>query len=368
VENYAIHARGAHRQLVVAARPEGDVRVARSRLKRMALAHRIAGYGLVPRVVEVGESEGVPFVAFDARAEADFQTIMDAIVVSSTLWPYAKAIAWIEQMFAVLGTARDCSSWFTGLSWANIVVTPEGDLRFIGLGDNVLAYDDDGHPRRSLPVFSAPEVVAGAPGSPAGDLHAFALATRTLLMHVDFPASVVRTEADCGVHPELVDLYKWISLNVLAPPPQRRAMLVDAWERERRAWRLLDVRPDRDGFRALMRRLAFESVRRLVVDPDGVHIVVPSGKRRSLRNHRSLRRIMAALVNRHRAGPDQVLPLEELVAAGWPGEKLRRDDMANRAYLALSSLRRLGLDEVVERHDGGWRLSPRVLVRVEPTY
>ena len=48
--------------------------------------------------------------------------------------------------------------------------------------------------------------------------------------------------------------------------------------------------------------------------------------------------------------------LGELVEAGWPGEKIQREAAADRAYVAVSTLRQLGLRGVLVKSDDGYML------------
>ncbi len=63
--------------------------------------------------------------------------------------------------------------------------------------------------------------------------------------------------------------------------------------------------------------------------------------------------------------PGRALSADELVAAGWPDERLRPDSARNRLQVALSTLRKLGLRPLLERSKGGYRLAPGVPLRRE---
>jgi hypothetical protein len=71
-----------------------------------------------------------------------------------------------------------------------------------------------------------------------------------------------------------------------------------------------------------------------------------------------LRRITACLVRRHRTSPGVPVTAAELVAAGWPGERLLPCAATNRLYVALATLRSLGLRGCLRRGRGGWLLDP----------
>ena len=74
----------------------------------------------------------------------------------------------------------------------------------------------------------------------------------------------------------------------------------------------------------------------------------------------SLRRLLKALAD-HRVGhPGDTLSFDDLVAIGWPGERIIQRAARNRLHVALSTLRRFGAD--IEFHGDGWRLPPTITV------
>ena len=54
------------------------------------------------------------------------------------------------------------------------------------------------------------------------------------------------------------------------------------------------------------------------------------------------------------------LSVDDLLAIGWPGEKMARSSALNRLYVALATLRSLGLRDVIERRPHGYALNARV--------
>ena len=48
------------------------------------------------------------------------------------------------------------------------------------------------------------------------------------------------------------------------------------------------------------------------------------------------------------------------MGAAWASERIRWDSATNRLYVALSSLRQLGLRDVLQRTGDGWRLDPAI--------
>jgi hypothetical protein len=77
-----------------------------------------------------------------------------------------------------------------------------------------------------------------------------------------------------------------------------------------------------------------------------------------------LRRLLVALAKARdeRRG----IPLEpsELIAAGWPGERLQKRTATNRLRVALHTLRRLGLEDLLLTQMDGYLLDPQVDLRI----
>lgn len=91
----------------------------------------------------------------------------------------------------------------------------------------------------------------------------------------------------------------------------------------------------------------------LAVDPDGFGDV-------DLRRRRVLRRLWAALHDEAVTNPGGCLSAEQLVEAGWPGERISWDSARNRLHVSLSGLRKLGLGSTLQCEEAGWRLDPAV--------
>jgi len=71
--------------------------------------------------------------------------------------------------------------------------------------------------------------------------------------------------------------------------------------------------------------------------------------------HRTAVRLLAALAKARRDG--RMLDTTALVEVGWPGERLLPKAGAARVYVALSTLRKLGLRDAIERSMKGFRLA-----------
>jgi predicted ATPase len=80
-----------------------------------------------------------------------------------------------------------------------------------------------------------------------------------------------------------------------------------------------------------------------------------------------LSRIVHALARRRIEAPGESLPLEDILAAGWPGERLRYDAGKNRVHVTLAELRKLGLRGFLVTDAAGYRLVTTGPVVLEPT-
>lgn len=74
----------------------------------------------------------------------------------------------------------------------------------------------------------------------------------------------------------------------------------------------------------------------------------------------TLRRVLEALVAKRLEAPGEALAWDTLLEAGWPGQKVGAESGVHRVRVAVSTLRKLGLADVIETVDEGYRLAPDV--------
>lgn len=96
---------------------------------------------------------------------------------------------------------------------------------------------------------------------------------------------------------------------------------------------------------------------RLVVAADG-SFFDRMGQRVLLRSYRVLGALLARLAERRLSTPGQPVPAPELVAAGWPNERIADRAARNRLRVALATLRKVGLRDVLITKDGGYMIDP----------
>ena len=86
----------------------------------------------------------------------------------------------------------------------------------------------------------------------------------------------------------------------------------------------------------------------------------PDGEAIDLARHGALRQVLDALVTRRLAEPGVALSASALLAAGWPGERVRHESGMLRVYSIIRRIRALGLAEALVTRDDGYLLDPQV--------
>lgn len=123
------------------------------------------------------------------------------------------------------------------------------------------------------------------------------------------------------------------------------------------------------AYRLLVRRTLAETrapAHALVILAEGAGFRLPGASHTvDLKTRAPLRRILLALASLRIAQPGEPLSLDGVVRAGWPGERLRGSASANRVRVALATLRKLGLRDLVLTVQGGYLLDPAVPVSIE---
>lgn len=102
----------------------------------------------------------------------------------------------------------------------------------------------------------------------------------------------------------------------------------------------------------------------LVVGPEGRSLTLPTGETHDLVRHGPLRRVLWALALAKRDRPGVAMSTLDLVAAGWPGEKMKHSAATLRVYTTIRRLRALGLGEALITTDDGYLLDPRLRLAV----
>ncbi|MDC0679579.1 AAA family ATPase [Sorangium atrum] len=94
----------------------------------------------------------------------------------------------------------------------------------------------------------------------------------------------------------------------------------------------------------------------LTVGPGGRWFRAGAAEEVDLSTRQVFRRLLGALLEHHRAGHEDALTVETLIAAAWPGERISGSAARNRLHNAVATLRSLGLRALVVTDQGGYRL------------
>ncbi|HJL18103.1 MAG TPA: tetratricopeptide repeat protein [Sandaracinaceae bacterium LLY-WYZ-13_1] len=105
-----------------------------------------------------------------------------------------------------------------------------------------------------------------------------------------------------------------------------------------------------------------QAPRAWVVDPRGRWFEAPGEARVDLRTRAAPSKILATLLDARLARPGDALSRNALFEAGWPDQRALPEAAAHRVYVAVSTLRKLGLRAVLRRVGDGYLLDPEVPV------
>ncbi len=101
-----------------------------------------------------------------------------------------------------------------------------------------------------------------------------------------------------------------------------------------------------------------------LIAPDASFFVTPEEDRVDLSRRHVQRRLLEALLTQRLSAPGAALGLEALLRHGWPGQRVLRDAARNRLHVALSGLRKAGLEPLLLKESDGYLLDPAVEVVV----
>ena len=105
---------------------------------------------------------------------------------------------------------------------------------------------------------------------------------------------------------------------------------------------------------------------RLRVATDGSWFDQPGEPRVEIGHRKPLARLVRALVEQRLAHPGQPLRPRELLTLGWPDDHVVERAGANRVYVALTTLRKLGLRDHIQRTEHGYLLAPELELEIKP--
>jgi hypothetical protein len=105
----------------------------------------------------------------------------------------------------------------------------------------------------------------------------------------------------------------------------------------------------------------------IVVEDDG-SIFRVGGRSVDLRQRKQLARIVEALASVHLRAPGEWISTPSLIDIAWRGERMQPTSAKNRLHVAICTLRRLGLQPVLQSRRGAYRIRSDVRVIVLPRF
>ncbi len=343
---------------------------ARVRLGNLARVQRLVAGDRVPAVVDAELEGPTPWVALDCDGVADLEHVGEFVLQGGDKVDYERGSSLgklVMETLAACHRIRDPKSGrpvcLGSLAAANLLFAADGRTWIVGFGAG--PFSD---------ACISPEVAFGEAPTPGADVYAVTLFIRAQTRFVNLSPIVKRIFAG---HPQqsdadLLATFLWSNLKILAGTPAERPDMDATLAQAQHAWQALGFTPDLEGFAAWIARAIAVDPERLADAPtregaphirigrDGDWLETPNGMRHALATRRPLRRLLVALAEAHRSRAGVALTVDELLHAGWPGEDPLPEAGSNRVYVAISTLRKLGLSELLQRWDGGYRLDPAV--------
>lgn len=99
---------------------------------------------------------------------------------------------------------------------------------------------------------------------------------------------------------------------------------------------------------------------------EGRTVTLPDGTRLDLGRRRTVRLVLVALARARREHPGAPVAPESLLAAGWPGERMRPEAASKRLHTAVWTLRSLGFEALLRTDERGYFLAPDVPLEAPP--
>jgi hypothetical protein len=352
------------RACVVVMAPRATREDARAKLGALARAHALAAGDHVPNVLEASLDSDLPWVALDCDAVADLGHVVDFIRLTGEKPPFRFTSVLGKTYMETLARTHRLRDPETrravclgGISTSNTLFSAEGRMSIIGFGVGPL-----------VGAAVAPEVALGDPPTPGADGYALAMFMREHISLAKLPpifhrvfSGETRLEDAKGVL-----LLAWSNVRIITAPPAKRPEMEELLEQAGALWRACGITPDLEGWTAFVSRALVADPElagnaphaRIVIGPDADWIETPNGERHTLGGRRPLRRLLLALAEARRDRSGKPLTIDQLLDVGWPGETPVAEAGQNRVYVAISTLRKLGLGDSLQRWDDGYRLDP----------
>lgn len=166
---------------------------------------------------------------------------------------------------------------------------------------------------------------------------------RAALAHLDAAQRRVASIETKGLRAAVAVIGALVRGEPVAPPD---AEVLASSSDARRAMRLAEGQQPREGALGVAR--------------DGRSVRLPGGETFELGRHAAPRRLLIELARARETRPGEALGHEELIAVGWPGERMLAEAARKRLRTAIWTLRRWGLEPALLTRDDGYLLDPYV--------
>ena len=308
-------------------------------LQNTATLHRNVG---APFVLALNEGEN--WVEFEFGGRVTLTRIVEGVLEGELPpVPFSVATAFIECIMDAFDVAAGDSVHLGSLGPGNILISRDGDVRFLGLGGL----------RISSPVFCTPGVAIGGPATQASDMFAALQVLRFALPAVRLPSPLKRMFAG---QPRPAEAYFWKQVwrfeTVFGNPLSKKPVLGVAHARQAYSafWRLCGVSPDHNGLRAYAREayaILWPQVTAASYDPSCHSLTFRDGHLVSLKHHPVQARLLSTLVESHLDEECSGLSAEALIGRIWPDERMSVDSAKNRLYVTVAKIRKAGLSNIL---------------------
>ena len=342
-------------------------------LDAMARGHAQIDCRSVPRLTTRGAVGGVEYLALACDASTTLESLMHwSAATRQPLLAFEAAIALplligetLQTVHRVVDPLTRAPLCIGSLCSNNVLISPDGRTWVIGFGYNVATALGPGSRAVRIGSHQAPEVGRGAPATPASDVYVFDLFFRSLLPFIELlpraQQAVARQTAD--FYAEAARTREEHQRRLSATQPAERFQSMDETMRVYRArWRSLGVVPDTDAYVrhvASLQRMRTDTTT-LTIARDASWFRPPSASRVDIAGRKALRGVLHELAGARLRGPGRPMAIEDLLLAGWPDEKVIKRSGCNRVYVAIATLRQLGLGELLRKHATGYLLDPDV--------
>ncbi len=322
-------------------------------------AHAAIGSAFVPAVRRDPEA-----LTLDAPAVLGLHEVVAWLGAAGRKIDYGVAVAFNELLMDAAEAGHRAGFALGALAWSSVLASADGRLWLLGFG-----FDAAARPAPTEPgACVAPELALGLPATEASDVFVLHAILRTLLPYCELPASYAAALTPAGREAPLHAAMMGLAQRALAPDPALRPPDVASLRELYRAIRPLapDMpEADPDG----LARTVAEAVdalaspgRRLIVDAHARTVTPPGQPAIELGRRALLWRLVERLLE---ATPGEPVTPDQLVEAGWPGERILPEAARTRLYTAIRDLRKAGLEDVLWSRDGGYLLDPDLRVERE---